>query len=217
MAFLMRILDLIFPRKCLACRAEGGYVCEQCWSLVKLRRFQQCPVCRRRSDRGFSCCDGDISRLVVTAEYRRGDILSRLIVQFKYKFALELAEKLGALLKIFAGEFEGFLIVPVPLDKRKMRQRGFNQAEILASYLGPVFDCLEREYKPVHQAGADRAARLGNLAGLFGMRVGFSVLGRKVLLVDDVATTGTTLSECARVLREAGASTVAAIVLARGR
>lgn len=216
MNWLAKILDWVFPRTCVGCELLGCDVCESCWRKVRIRRRQQCPQCRNWSKDGKICCQSEFffDQLLVAAEYRRGDVLSKLIVRFKYKFAVEVVKKLGALLGEM-GNSEGFVVVAVPLDQKKLKLRGFNQAELLARFLGEPAQVLRRKYKKVRQAGASREERLNNLEGLFELCG--DVAGRKILLVDDVATTGTTLNQCAKVLKEAGAKYVCGIVLARGR
>ena len=112
-------------------------------------------------------------------------------------------------------------IVPVPLHPARERERGFNQAEILAQLLArraglPVRPLLQRIRYTTTQTQFDRAQRIENLAGAFRLRRGVDVQGCRVLLVDDVLTTGSTLSECADVLKRAGALTVHAATAARG-
>ena len=112
------------------------------------------------------------------------------------------------------------LIVPVPLHPARLRERGFNQADLLARMLtqkigGPVFAALERTRYTTTQTAFDRIDRMENLHNAFRLRKKVSVRELRVLLVDDILTTGSTLSECARVLREAGAGPVYAVTAAR--
>jgi ComF family protein len=112
-------------------------------------------------------------------------------------------------------------LVPVPLHPTRQREREFNQAEVLASLAGarlgvPVDDCLERTRYTLTQTHFHRDERFENLEGAFALRRGAEVTGRDLVLVDDVLTTGSTADACARVLREAGASSVVVITVARG-
>ena len=112
------------------------------------------------------------------------------------------------------------LIVPVPLHPARLRERGFNQAHILATMLGhkigvPIFPVLRRIRYTTTQTAFDRIDRIENLRGAFRLRKSIDMRGLQVLLVDDILTTGSTLSECARVLREAGALSVYAVTAAR--
>ncbi|HUK24714.1 MAG TPA: ComF family protein [Terriglobales bacterium] len=132
-----------------------------------------------------------------------------------------LAAAMAALMPVF--EDETVAVVPVPLHREKLRQRGFNQAELAAraalKLVGGGFaleaDVLKRERPTESQIGLTRHQRRANLRGAFAVSRPELIAGRPVLLVDDVLTTGTTASECARVLRRAGASKVWVATVAR--
>ena len=133
-----------------------------------------------------------------------------------------LAEAVSDLQPLFADR--PVLVVPVPLHTRKFRQRGFNQAELIARsalkllsgaglQLSP--DVLERKRETQSQIGLSRHQRRENMRGAFAVAQRLEVAGREILVVDDVFTTGTTVAECARVLRRAGASKVYVATVAR--
>jgi ComF family protein len=112
------------------------------------------------------------------------------------------------------------LIIPVPLHSARLRERGFNQAHFLARILSeeidaPLSAALQRVRYTRTQTAFDRTERMENLRDAFRLRKKVSVRDLQVLLVDDILTTGSTLNECARVLREAGARSVHAVTVAR--
>ena len=181
--------------------------------------LRRCPVCRR-IDRPFE-------RAVAYGSYEGG--LRELIHLLKYTGVRPAAKVLGRMLaESIAGlepvfEQETVLIVPVPLFKAKRRQREFNQAELIARaalrLLGARFrlepDILQRTRDTQSQIGLTSHQRRENLRGAFAVARAQEVIGREVLLVDDVYTTGTTATECARVLRKAGASRIWVATVAR--
>jgi ComF family protein len=157
--------------------------------------------------------------------------LRELIHLLKYEQVRPAANVLGRMLAdavidlrpLFAKELP--LVVPVPLHTRKLRQRGFNQSELIAraalklmpaaSRLTMDSEVLERQRETLSQIGLSRHQRRENMRGAFGVARPQEISGHEVLLVDDVLTTGTTVSECARVLRRAGASKVFVATVAR--
>ncbi len=115
------------------------------------------------------------------------------------------------------------LLIPVPLHPRRLNWRGFNQSELLAKDLADTFqtemasDVIERSGNAAPQADIkEREERLKNLNGIFKVKNGIKIVGREILLIDDVCTTGATLNECAKVLKANGATKVVALVIARG-
>ena len=180
----------------------------------------RCPVCRR-VDRPFL-------RAVAYGSYDGG--LRELIHLLKYNYVRPAASVLGrmlaeALLKL-EPEFgaEPVLVIPVPLYKRKRRERGFNQAELIArcavksSAGGRVrlaTGVLLRTRETQSQIGLTSHQRRENMRGAFAVAGAAEVTGREVVLVDDVYTTGTTVTECAKVLRRAGAAKVWVATVAR--
>ena len=111
---------------------------------------------------------------------------------------------------------EASIVVPVPLHRRRRRARGFNQALELARYLElPVVEALRRTRATQSQTDLPAAKRHANVRGAFALRRGSDLRGLRIVLVDDVSTTGATLDACARVLREAGALDVSALTAAR--
>jgi len=147
--------------------------------------------------------------------------LRSLIHLFKYSGMKPLARPLGAFLSRAIPVDAVFdSVVPVPLHWRKQRTRGYNQAELLAREIGrkrgvPVTKALRRKRPTAVQAGLAMAGRRRNVAGAFQARQPDAVRGKRILLIDDVMTTGATASACAMVLKRAGAKSVSLVTLAR--
>lgn len=170
--------------------------------------------------------DGHLDRVFAACEYGNGSVLNRAIHAFKYDFVKELAEPLSRLLinaakseriRVMAGEF---VVTAVPLHKKRFCWRGFNQAEMLAKNLCAesgmkMEDLLERVTFSVPQMELSKEERRKNVDGAFVIKS--KTVPEKVLLIDDVATTTSTLNACAAALKKAGAKTVFGLVLARVR
>jgi competence protein ComFC len=160
------------------------------------------------------------------SNYQARGVLRDLIHRFKYgrEFYLRsvLVEYLTEAMqdvRIQANPVDG--LVPVPLHPTRLRERGFNQADALAETLSertrlPVLRCIQRRRYTSTQTQFDRVERMQNLRNAFAMRKSNDVRGKHLVLLDDVLTTGSTLHECALVLRAAGAKSVRAITVARG-
>jgi ComF family protein len=237
-ATLDAALNFIYPPVCQLCREERagareGYVGGDCWRGV---RFVTAPFCGRCGlpyegdiTHPFECenCAGEdfgfsFARSAVTANTLVLDVIHR----YKYEHALWFEPFLADLLArqakpTLAGE--GWdLIVPVPLHPLKMRQREFNQAERLARCLGRSLNLpmnihvIQRVQFTETQTRLSRTQRAANVNDAFAPRTDAKLHGERVILVDDVMTTGATTSACARALRRAGASDVCVWTVARG-
>jgi ComF family protein len=181
---------------------------------------EPCGLCRRASP--------PYIRAVAHGAFE--NVLRETIHLLKYERVLPAADFLGGKLSVVLSQLSapgeaGWVVIPVPLHGSKLRQRGFNQSELIVRAAlqrlpAQARFCLNtkilmRHRETVPQAGLTRHQRRENLRGAFRVQDASAVRGRDVLLVDDVFTTGTTISECARVLLRAGASTVSAATVAR--
>ena len=208
------ILEIIFPQFCFNCGIEGTYLCEDCKSILEITGFHQKYSAPNLKDLYFALSYNN-------------HLSKKLIRRFKYEpFVKELAKPLSSLIIAHfqlmdnKPDFSGFSIIPVPLEKRKMKWRGFNQAEEIGKELAEflkiplVSDCLIKTRETISQVELPEDARKENVKGTFSVKNRIS--GKKILLVDDVYTTGATMTECARVLRESGAKEIIGIAIARG-
>ena len=172
-----------------------------------------------------NCAHRTIYFDAAVAAYRGRGIVREIIHEFKYARQMHLRHLIGHWLRAALDDerlrdvsFD--VIVPVPLHPARQRERGFNQASLLAESLSaeislPSRPVLERVRYTTTQTALDRSERMENLRNAFRLRKNANVRGLRVLLIDDVLTTGSTLSECARVLKRAGAISVHAATAAR--
>ena len=232
---LRAVASLLYPPSCTVCAAavkDREYLCDACDD--KITRIVP-PFCIKCSepfngaiDGTFSCANcaqRDIHFDAAVAAYRSRGIVRRVILDFKYGKQIYLRHLVGEWLcaafrdeRLCGRTFD--LAIPVPLHPARQRERGFNQAELLAEILGRHMSirtrpALERTRYTTTQTAFDRSERMENLRDAFRLRKNADVRGLRVLLVDDVLTTGSTLSECARILKAAGASSVHAVTAAR--
>jgi len=213
-------LDIFFPKFCFGCKKEGEYLCEDCRATLEILESQY-PKCQSKKLNGL-----------YFALLYRNPLIKELIKKFKYEpFVKELGDTLASLIldhflligKNPQKDFAGFLIVPVPLDKSRKKWRGFNQAEEigknLAQYLNISLeiDTLIKIKKTALQVNLNRKERQENVKEAFKVKNTQAVKEKKILLVDDVYTTGSTMEECAKVLKKAGAKEVWGAVIARAR
>ena len=220
-------LGLLFPARCASCDAPGEEpFCGVCADTL-LPLSAGCPVCSEPADdallplskprRCLHCRARPPPFAFAAAPYLHGGALAEAIHRFKY----ERREDLGrALAVLFDGcrVPESDLLVPIPLHPSRLRQRGFDQARLLADgaarrFRLPVASLLERTRATGQQVGRDRAARERNVRGAF--RATADLAGVRVCLIDDVFTTGATASAAAEALLSAGAARVEVRTLAR--
>jgi competence protein ComFC len=226
---------LLYPPICTICSASVSpdeYLCEECHAKVPRIAPPFCATCSEPFSgaitSSFSCANCAHRKLYfesAVAVYRSRAVVRRVVHKFKYNGEMYLrhivARWLNAALDDERLRDRSFdIIVPVPLHPARERERGFNQAALLARLLGkkrsiPCRPALERVRYTTTQTLFDRTERMENLHNAFRLRKNMDVRQLRVLLIDDVLTTGATLSECARVLRRAGASSVYAATAAR--
>ncbi|HIE04756.1 MAG TPA: ComF family protein [Candidatus Latescibacteria bacterium] len=210
--FWTALLDFLFPPKCPLCggEPEGGDagICGGCWEEIKGNfRGEVSEMPWGGKLFVLADFDGRVQEVIHLVKYRHRRSLGRALGRW-------MGEKLGAV-----PEFSDLqLIVPVPLHPRRKWERGYNQSWEIASGVGevvgvPVEEALSRSRNTPSQTGLDVRRREENVRDAFRARM--SLGKKKVLLVDDVLTTGATASECAKVLKEAGAEEISVAVMAR--
>jgi ComF family protein len=231
-------LDLIYPAVCQLCQAErasvrDGLVGPQCWSQV---RFIRPPFCERcglpfagELTTAFECAN--CRDMELHFSFARSAVVAKSVVReaihrFKYSHALWFENFLADLLVREAGpelRTEAWdYLVPVPLHPLKLREREFNQAERLAAQLSrattiPLNAKLLRRVSPtLTQTQLKREQRAANVKNAFVVPLGVDLTGKRLVVVDDVFTTGATTGACAQALRRAGAATVCVWTVARG-
>lgn len=228
-------LDLLWPQFCLGCQREGNLICPDCLSLIEVLEYQFCPFCKtaqRVLDKGtcLSHRSKHLKGLFAAASYHNF-LVRRLIKNFKYQpFLKNLSEPLAFLIithfslidkkEIFQPVDNSFFI-PIPLLASRQRWRGFNQAEEITKILSLYFDVpyqvnnLIKIKKTQPQTELKEKEREENIKAAFRVCKPKDIQGKKIFLIDDVFTTGATMEEAAKTLKEAGADKVWGIVAAR--
>jgi competence protein ComFC len=221
------LLDVLFPPRCAACGAYGAFLCERCRQELPRARPPRCPVCWEAQVRGVQCARCRAERPTfagVRSPYLYQGPARELVHALKYNYVSALARPMGALMADYLAEeetMEADLLVPVPLYGRRRRVRGYNQSALLTRELGRICGlpaderALSRRRDTLPQArSADAEARRRNVADAFSAERA-RVEGQRILVIDDVMTTGATLDACAHALRQAGATSVWALTFAR--
>jgi len=233
-------LDTIFPVICLGCGSfsttnRKNYLCGPCLRLIPIKKDLECIGCKMKSPLGKTCVgcrNWSLDNLFVVSDYKN-KVLEKIIKAFKYRFVVDLAESFNPLVKRyihFLAKERHFsiladnpFIIYVPLHYRRFNWRGFNQAEIIAKMIAEITNlriedsALIRSSISKPQAEIDKKSeRLENMMNQFRISTDKNIKGKTLLLIDDVCTTGATLNECARILKEAGAKKVIGFVIARG-
>jgi competence protein ComFC len=233
--FWRTVTDLVYPHFCVICQTglDQDWLCADCRTTAQRIQAPFCQVCSRPFSgaiEGAFRCPGCEDRTfafdcAVSAYLARGavrELIHRLKYNGQFHLRSTIAEWLWAAFadrRITEEPFD--VIVPVPLHPVRVRERGYDQvcalAEIVAGRAGkPLLKCLRRLRYTQTQTILDRDSRVRNLHNAFDLRKSTAVLGKRILLLDDVLTTGATLHECAKVLRSGGAISVRAITVARG-
>ena len=205
----INFVDLLYPRYCLSCRKEGEWVCPNCFESLTIRRRP---------------AEGEVDLAVEALLDYDEALAEKIITVLKYNFVSDLSRVIDSIV-LKAGDYDWSresVIVPVPLHRRRLLWRGFNQAEIIALALTkatglPVCaDLLLRTVYRRPQVGRKGSERARSVQGVFA--VNYQRLsdnwGKNIILVDDVMTTGSTLGECARTLQTVGFKEIKGFVLA---
>ena len=219
-------LNLLFPKWCVGCGKVGDFICPSCRNTLPQIVSPVCPRCGRPQPSGI-LCPGCVSWQAdidgIRSPFRFDGVIRQAIHQLKYGNIRALAAPLARLLNDYLGTYPvpGKVLVPVPLHRKRLRERGYNQSGLLTGELGkltglPVVDnCLIRQRSALPQVRtATVDERTSNVTGAFVCR-DQRLRNTQVLLVDDVATSGATLNACATALKAAGAASVWGLTLAR--
>jgi len=238
MHFFGRILDFILPTSCSFCNNPVGdsnipFFCSACWADFTLIQGPVCPHCGRPFDSPDALThspdhvclpcrrEPPLFDQALSVGYFEGS-LREAVHQFKYRPCRSLGSPLGEWMSTNVHMVRDIdLVMPVPLHVSRLKERGFNQALLLAHRMSETHRipfscdnlCRTRHTRP--QVELTGVERIRNVAGAFTLRQPEVVVDRSIVLIDDVFTTGATMNECASVLKQAGAAHVTAFTLAR--
>ena len=232
-ALLDPFLSLLYPPRCLICNTLGeSALCAACLSRIVPIPEPACPVCGHAVNLQAGCvnclaCRPAFVRARALGAYE--GVLQTAIHHFKYhdrpQMAVPLGQSLAQFARDHAAELHGLkfdALLPMPMHPIRRRLRGYNQSERLTQVVSKelslplLTSCLVRTRPTRPQVGLARDARRGNLRGAFAVRSPETVAGKTLLLLDDVATTGSSLHLCAEKLKASGAQAVYALTLAAG-
>lgn len=240
------IMSILFPIECAGCGEEGKWLCDECFAKIKFNNEQICPICSQKISFGYSCkcsisANADI--YITFLDLAQNSFISDLIHEFKYNFvesiSLDLAKitlkfweinhKRAEILRYIFDE--EILFLPVPLHKKRLLWRGFNQSEMILNELNFLKQnwMFEKKTRVLSNAlvrikntefqgktKMPEQERRENIRNAFECRDISSVKNKNVILFDDVITTGATIEECALVLKSAGAKRVIGMGIAKG-
>lgn len=237
--FLQKIINIILPPRCLLCGnilSEHNGLCAECFQKMQFVSEPQCARCGRpflSETENFAaihqlcgCCLQErrplfkLRRFVFVYD----DFSKNLILGFKFMDKTHFAETLANMLRRAGADIwaqKPDLLLPVPIHRRRLLERRYNQSALLVKYLAKQtgtaadYTALQRVRHTIPQVQLSGSARRNNLKHAFAVKNVAAVKGRKVVLVDDVETTGSTLNECAKALKKAGAKEIYALTLAR--
>lgn len=223
------LLDLIYPPVCLACRMQGAsYVCESCLAKIEPVAPPYCEVCGRTivgaGCRNCLARSRSFAKARAAADY--SGVMKDLVHEFKYHGARCLADPLSRFMYDFAERTSAVdlqkadCLIPVPIHAIRKRIRGYNQSELLAdgmsrlSGIPALRNVLTRRIYTRPQVELSREQRMTNMQAAFHAETPHAVVGKTVLLIDDVSTTSSTIHECSKILLDSGALEVNVLCLA---
>ncbi len=228
----MVLRDLFFPKTCLGCGFLGSFICLDCQKKINYINKDSCFYCGRFSFFGLTHppCQRKWGIDGFIAVFYYNNLVKKIIKNVKYRLATEVFKELFSFIEYKNINKLGFYkkiepdiyLQPVPLHLKKIKERGFNQADCIAEFLSkrlflPIGHFLERKKNTPAQAQLKKGInRYSNVRGAFAVKKNLSVRGKKLVLVDDVLTTGATIKEATLILKKNGASRVFALALARG-
>ncbi len=224
--------DLLFPKFCLGCGYIGVYLCSSCQNKLRPIKQDVCLCCKKSSFFGLThpSCRRKFNIDGLIALYYYSPILKKIIKNIKYRLATEVWQEFYQIIKpevikklgFYKKLSSNFIIQPIPLTKNKYNERGFNQAKIISVFFQkflnyPIVDLLVRKKETLAQAQLESLGkRYQNVRGAFQVVDKKYLNNKKVILVDDVVTSGSTVKEAARVLKRAGVKKVYVLALAKG-
>jgi len=239
------LFELFFPKFCLGCQKEGSYLCPDCQATLEILKIHQHYSSQNLKDLYFALPYQAplIKKLIQKFKYepfvkKLANPLSSLIIEH---FQLldnrpsfidftphhfpdnEITQKYKINQKEYPKNGAAFIIIPVPLEKRKLKWRGFNQAEEISKELSSFLriplipDCLTKIRETTPQVKLTKEERKENIKEVFSVKNNHLIKNKKILLVDDVYTTGATMEETAKVLKMAGAKEIIGIAIARAK
>lgn len=232
----MLIFNILFPSLCISCRntlkseEKEGAICAACSSKIAVHNTLFCGKCRARLPENRKICHkGHLYLLGAATDY--DETVKNLIHQFKYQKWTRLSlvfknilEKYFENINSTGNAFENFAIIPMPLHKNREKERGFNQAEILAELISnflslPIISgAFLRVKETLPQAKIkDWQKRKDNLENSFSVAEPEKIIGKNIILIDDIFTSGATMNEAAKTLENSGAKKIIAFVLAKTR
>jgi len=225
------IIDVLFPPICLNCgkylnnEENNGFICFDCLNLTVLNTTLFCPICQARLAENAKICHLNSKYLLAAAGDYNDPIIQKLLHFLKYKGFTDIVPILSELVlgyfKNLRLNFDNFIIIPIPLHSKRERQRGFNQAKLLAEYIGKKLDIetidglirIKNNPAQVKLKGIEN--RIKNMFGCFQIKNAEQITGKNVILVDDVFTTGATINEAVKILKENGVRKIIALVVAK--
>ncbi len=217
---LNRLLDLIAPEDCLECRSEGSIWCELC-RLQYEPLPSRCFLCHKQSI-NYQTCKTCYTKTTLKTVYVYGEynginksLINALKFDCKRHAARPIASSMAQLLPYFV---DSPVIVNVPTAPNHARQRGFDHTQMLAKELAKQTNLNYKKLlvrtNSLRQVGAKRHQRISQIKDSFRLKGNSGMVPERIILVDDVVTTGATLSEATRVLKQAGVKQVDALVFA---
>ena len=224
--FKHRTLDFLFPPRCVGCGKGGVLLCRKCRADLTYLQPSLCCECGKQIPEGTTChsCLRGVRYLDgVYSVFEYGGTIRQAIIQLKYHNVKTLADPLSRFLSEYLSEhgLSFDIIIPVPIHKRRLRERGYNQTALLARRLSrmtriPIMEgaLVRTRHTPSQAKSASVEQRRENIRNAFEC-VSWNVSDKHILLIDDVCTSGATLNSCAASLKSAGAASVWGLTLAK--